>query len=208
MHRVGSYERTHYGVSAIEGAQYGLILPLAFRLVVREDHYGAPGIFPALFADIVRRIEHAPRNIGSAVESFLTEHVFQFLLNDVQIVAEWHAQPGLPVKYHHRDPVPFSKNLQGLVSRIRQAFDVWLHTPAHVKKQENVDGHILALEIANRHLLTVFEQHKIVDLQAGDYTIRAINHLSINTDQGHIAAKNDVRVIGSSGWDPQCGQND
>jgi hypothetical protein len=94
------------------------------------------------------------------------------------------------------------------VSRIRQAFDVWLHTPAHVEKQENVDGHILALEIANRHLLTVFEQHKIVDLQAGDYAIRAINHLSINTDQGHIAAKNDVRVIGSSGWDPQCGQND
>ena len=137
---IRSYERAHYGVGASEGAQYGFILPLAFRLIVRQDYDRVAGFLAAFFADVVRRIEHAARNIGAAIESFLAEHVFEFMLDDVEIVAEWQAQPGLPVEYHHADPVAVSKNLHGLVRRIRQAFDVRLHASAHVEKQQHVDG--------------------------------------------------------------------
>jgi hypothetical protein len=74
--------------------------------------------------------------------------------------------------------------------------DVWLHTTADIQQQDDVNGHLLALEIPNLLRLSIHSQDEILDSQTADGMVFTIYYLGIDTSQGDITMKGNGRVIG------------
>ena len=85
--------------------------------------------------------------------------------------------------------------------------DVWLHATADIQQQDDVNRHLLALEIPDLLRLSIHSQDEILDSETANGMVSTIHYLGIDTSQRDIATKGNGRVIGWWGSDSRlCGQ--
>jgi hypothetical protein len=79
--------------------------------------------------------------------------------------------------------------------------DVWLHAMADIQLQDDVNRHLLALEIPNLLRLSIHSQDEILDSETANGMVSAIHYLGIDTPQRDFATKSNGRIIGWWGSD-------
>ena len=79
--------------------------------------------------------------------------------------------------------------------------DVWLHATADIQQQDDVNRHLLALEIPDLLRLSIHTQDEILDSETANRMASTIHYLGIDTSQRDIATKSNRRVIGWCGSD-------
>jgi hypothetical protein len=107
---------------------------------------------------------------------------------------------GVRVEHHDRDPILLGKHSQSLLGRGSDTLDVGLHATAHIQKEQDIDGHVLAGEIPDGHDAPIHSQNKIIDLQTGYAASVRVNHLRVDARQRHIALKDDIITLGNHPW--------
>jgi hypothetical protein len=90
---------------------------------------------------------------------------------------------------------------------ISHAPDVGSHAAADIQQQDDVNRHLLALEIPDFLRLTIHSQDEILDSEAENGMVSSVHYLGIDTTQGDIAAKSNGRIIGLRGSDSPGGGN-
>src|SRR5437763_7674294 len=79
--------------------------------------------------------------------------------------------------------------------------DVRVHAMADIQQQQDVDRHVLALEIPDLLRLSIHSKDKILGAETAHGMVSAIHYLGIDTSQGDIAAKFERRIVGRRGSD-------
>src|ERR1043166_7622379 len=69
------------------------------------------------------------------------------------------------------------------------ALDVRLHAAADVEQEEDVDGHVFTLEIADLLRLAVLAENEILGAEAAGGAVVLVDHLRIDAGERDIAAE-------------------
>jgi hypothetical protein len=72
---------------------------------------------------------------------------------------------------------------------------------ADIQLQDDVNRHLLALEIPNLLRLSIHSQDEILDSETANGMVSAIHYLGIDTPQRDFATKSNGRIIGWLGSD-------
>ncbi len=79
--------------------------------------------------------------------------------------------------------------------------DVRLHAMADIQQQDDVNLHLLALEIPDLLLLSIHSQDEILVFETANGTACHVHYVRIDTSQRDVAAKSDRRIAGLWGSD-------
>ena len=78
----------------------------------------------------------------------------------------------------------------------RDPAHVRLHAGAHVQQEDDVDGHLLTLEVADLLLLPVLAQDEILFGQTRDGTVGAIDHLHVHALERDVTSERNGGIAG------------
>jgi hypothetical protein len=109
-------------------------------------------------------------------------------------IPEWQTNASVRTEHHDRYSIFRVEYVQSLLRRGRDPLHMRLHTAAHVEQRKNVDGHVLAREMADRGDLTVHAENKIAGFEVCDRAAIAIEHLGIDARECNIALENGLIV--------------
>jgi hypothetical protein len=82
---------------------------------------------------------------------------------------------------------------------------VWPHATADIQQQDDVNRHLLALEIPDLLRLSIHSQDEILDPETANGMVSTIHYLGIDTPQRDIATKSNGRISGLWGCDGRGG---
>jgi hypothetical protein len=100
----------------------------------------------------------------SPVESFRTKQPVQLTNYLTMLIPERQPHARGRIEHHNRHTILVRKYVEGLLCSGRNPLNMGLHAPAHIQQEKNVDGHVLARNVANRQDTPVQSQYEIIDL--------------------------------------------
>jgi hypothetical protein len=100
----------------------------------------------------------------------------------------------------------FPEHLHSLVRSRRDPLYMGPHASAHVKEQQNVNRHILAIEIADLLNLSGFTKDEIFRMQARNGAVIAVDYLDVHAHQRHIATEHGL-IFGRRGLSAKQASN-
>jgi hypothetical protein len=109
-------------------------------------------------------------------------------------IPEWQTNASVRTEHHDCYSIFRVQHVQSLLRRRRDPLHMRLHAATHVEQQKNVDGHVLAGEMADRGDLTVYSEDKIAGFEVCDRTAIAIEHLGIYARERNIALEDGLIV--------------
>src|SRR5438552_6424223 len=116
-------------------------------------------------------------------------------------VAKRQTHTRMRIENHDSDTIFRGKHVQRLLSGRCNTCNVRLHATADIQQQQDVNWHVLASEVANRHNMPIDSQNEIARLQASYCMPALIKHLCINSRQRNVTFESDSSIFRIDGWD-------